>query len=344
MWQDNAPSLAARAKKSDAREIQSFYQQYYENYVRALDQGEQADRCISISPTPIICSCLFLTETLVYIRSWSLQFFVVFYFYFNVFYLYFSGTGPNLERRIRLPKYSLKFFVLLIRLRKSKKLPLRFAFWLLPLLNTIVVILEKVSWVRLFLFGIDSNVSNFWTFNVFLTWNHFSLLETIRLRAIFILRACLWRTIFRGTCWFLELFHFLWNNLRFHFLRLQFPLFGAAKHFLCWYAFLLSSAFVGAKEDDFSSYWVWICFFAKIVEWKMMERRKLIWLWNHFHFARKMCVFRPIKWTVQNHCPLHGLIWGWIVWRVLCTPNISIIIVIIVLQHHYSWPNMRWRT
>ncbi|KAJ1401279.1 callose synthase 5-like [Sesbania bispinosa] len=28
----------------DAREIQAYYQQYYEHYVRALDQGEQADR------------------------------------------------------------------------------------------------------------------------------------------------------------------------------------------------------------------------------------------------------------------------------------------------------------
>ena len=42
--QDNTPSLAKRLKKSDAREIESFYQQYYENYVRALDKGEQADR------------------------------------------------------------------------------------------------------------------------------------------------------------------------------------------------------------------------------------------------------------------------------------------------------------
>ncbi|TVU12311.1 hypothetical protein EJB05_45949, partial [Eragrostis curvula] len=41
---DNSPSLAKRVKKSDAREIESFYQQYYENYVRALDKGEQADR------------------------------------------------------------------------------------------------------------------------------------------------------------------------------------------------------------------------------------------------------------------------------------------------------------
>ena len=42
--QDNSPSLSKRVKKSDAREIESFYQQYYENYVRALDKGEQADR------------------------------------------------------------------------------------------------------------------------------------------------------------------------------------------------------------------------------------------------------------------------------------------------------------
>ncbi|EEE65211.1 hypothetical protein OsJ_20355 [Oryza sativa Japonica Group] len=41
---DNSPSLAKRVKKTDAREIESFYQQYYENYVRALDKGEQADR------------------------------------------------------------------------------------------------------------------------------------------------------------------------------------------------------------------------------------------------------------------------------------------------------------
>ncbi|BBH02441.1 hypothetical protein Prudu_012993, partial [Prunus dulcis] len=41
---DNASSLASRVKKTDAREIESFYQQYYEQYVRSLDQGEQADR------------------------------------------------------------------------------------------------------------------------------------------------------------------------------------------------------------------------------------------------------------------------------------------------------------
>ena len=42
--QDNASSLASRVKKTDAREIEAFYQQYYKHYVSALDQGEQADR------------------------------------------------------------------------------------------------------------------------------------------------------------------------------------------------------------------------------------------------------------------------------------------------------------
>ncbi|CAH8375109.1 unnamed protein product [Eruca vesicaria subsp. sativa] len=41
---DNASSLASRVKKTDGREVESYYQQYYEHYVRALDQGDQADR------------------------------------------------------------------------------------------------------------------------------------------------------------------------------------------------------------------------------------------------------------------------------------------------------------
>ncbi|KAL9241707.1 hypothetical protein vseg_015785 [Gypsophila vaccaria] len=41
---DNATSLDRRVKKSDAREIESYYQTYYSQYIRALDQGEQADR------------------------------------------------------------------------------------------------------------------------------------------------------------------------------------------------------------------------------------------------------------------------------------------------------------
>ncbi|KAK8983008.1 hypothetical protein V6N11_054992 [Hibiscus sabdariffa] len=41
---DNASSLASRVKKTDAAEIGSYYKRYYEHYVRALDQGDQADR------------------------------------------------------------------------------------------------------------------------------------------------------------------------------------------------------------------------------------------------------------------------------------------------------------
>ncbi|CAA0830218.1 Callose synthase 5 [Striga hermonthica] len=41
---ENASTLASRVKKTDAREIESFYKQYYEHYVVALNKGEQADR------------------------------------------------------------------------------------------------------------------------------------------------------------------------------------------------------------------------------------------------------------------------------------------------------------
>ncbi|RRT46765.1 hypothetical protein B296_00054248 [Ensete ventricosum] len=57
-FQDNTPSLAKRVKKSDAREIESFYQQYYENYVRALDQGEQADRYVLLEFADVLFTIL----------------------------------------------------------------------------------------------------------------------------------------------------------------------------------------------------------------------------------------------------------------------------------------------
>ena len=44
LHQDDAISIDARVKKTDAREIESFYKQYYEKYVKALDQGDKADR------------------------------------------------------------------------------------------------------------------------------------------------------------------------------------------------------------------------------------------------------------------------------------------------------------
>lgn len=42
--QDNEPTLAARHRRSDAREIQSYYQSYYNEYVKALEQPEHSDR------------------------------------------------------------------------------------------------------------------------------------------------------------------------------------------------------------------------------------------------------------------------------------------------------------
>ncbi|KAI3944708.1 hypothetical protein MKW98_021166 [Papaver atlanticum] len=41
---DRVSTLAYRVKKTDEREIESFYRQYCEHYVRALDKGEQSDR------------------------------------------------------------------------------------------------------------------------------------------------------------------------------------------------------------------------------------------------------------------------------------------------------------
>ncbi|KAG5529066.1 hypothetical protein RHGRI_029661 [Rhododendron griersonianum] len=41
---DNISSLPSRVKQTDLREIESFYKQYYEHCVRALDKAEQADR------------------------------------------------------------------------------------------------------------------------------------------------------------------------------------------------------------------------------------------------------------------------------------------------------------
>jgi callose synthase len=41
---DNEPTLASRRRRSDAREIQSYYQQYYNQYVKDLDGAEHSDR------------------------------------------------------------------------------------------------------------------------------------------------------------------------------------------------------------------------------------------------------------------------------------------------------------
>lgn len=44
LQREDGPSLARRTKKTDAREIESYYKQYYHNYLLALNKGDQADR------------------------------------------------------------------------------------------------------------------------------------------------------------------------------------------------------------------------------------------------------------------------------------------------------------
>lgn len=41
---ENVPTLTGRAQKSDAREIQTFYQHYYKKYIQALQNADQVDR------------------------------------------------------------------------------------------------------------------------------------------------------------------------------------------------------------------------------------------------------------------------------------------------------------
>jgi len=44
-YQENDPTLMGRVKKSDAREMQSFYQHYYKKYIQALQNAaDKADR------------------------------------------------------------------------------------------------------------------------------------------------------------------------------------------------------------------------------------------------------------------------------------------------------------
>lgn len=46
-FQENDPTLIGRVKKSDAREMQSFYQHYYKKYIQALQNAaEKADRWV----------------------------------------------------------------------------------------------------------------------------------------------------------------------------------------------------------------------------------------------------------------------------------------------------------
>lgn len=49
--QDNDSTLALRQRRSDAREIQTYYQQYYNDYVKALDGAEHSDRFVVLLRT-----------------------------------------------------------------------------------------------------------------------------------------------------------------------------------------------------------------------------------------------------------------------------------------------------
>lgn len=42
--QDNDPTLRSRTNKSDAREMQKFYQHYYKKYIQTLQGPDKADR------------------------------------------------------------------------------------------------------------------------------------------------------------------------------------------------------------------------------------------------------------------------------------------------------------
>ena len=47
IFQENDPTLMGRVKKSDAREMQSFYQHYYKKYIQALQNAaDKADRFV----------------------------------------------------------------------------------------------------------------------------------------------------------------------------------------------------------------------------------------------------------------------------------------------------------
>lgn len=47
MSQDNEPTLGARHRQSHAQVFQSYYKQYYNNYVKVLEQPEPSDRCVA---------------------------------------------------------------------------------------------------------------------------------------------------------------------------------------------------------------------------------------------------------------------------------------------------------
>lgn len=138
--QDNASSLASRVKKTDAREIESFYQQYYEQYVRSLDQGEQADRYPSAFPPSLLLLLLVLVWFFSFsVKFWNTSVFIVPCINCILNWNFYSKfwTEPNWAKPTRRQACFLKCFALLTRPRKWRKLLPR----LLPLLFYLAVLL-----------------------------------------------------------------------------------------------------------------------------------------------------------------------------------------------------------
>lgn len=65
-----------RVKKSDAREMQSFYQHYYKKYIQALQNAaDKADRCVFLRENCLSLICLEQTSVISVFDSKFLQFF-----------------------------------------------------------------------------------------------------------------------------------------------------------------------------------------------------------------------------------------------------------------------------
>lgn len=80
-----------RVKKSDAREMQSFYQHYYKKYIQALQNAaDKADRWVQ----EIICLLDGVSGKVTYIC---------------LMLIFLLNTVHNLPRHIRLPMFSLRF-------------------------------------------------------------------------------------------------------------------------------------------------------------------------------------------------------------------------------------------
>lgn len=60
--QENETTVATRAK-SDAREMQSFYQHYYKKYIQALSNAADKDRLVyNLNPSLFLSLSLFFVD------------------------------------------------------------------------------------------------------------------------------------------------------------------------------------------------------------------------------------------------------------------------------------------